>query len=175
MDHKNITVELNSDALERLSIKENNIYFDGQQCNAKVIFTGMIDELFNDKFGELPYRSIDLQFETLDQAYYQDHAVVNYPNEHNFTRITEFKHIHPADTNKTTILKEYPQEYKRDINTPYYPMFTDENKIKYEKYASYAAKIPNLLMVGRLAEYKYYDMDDIVARALEVFEDIISV
>lgn len=174
LSHKNITITLNYDALEKLEIKENIIFFDGKKCHAKVIFTGMIDELFTDKFGELPYRSIDLEFETIDKEYYQDHAVVNYPNEHSYTRITEFKHIHPASTNKTTILKEYPQVYKRDINTPYYPMFTDENQMKYDKYASYATKIPNLLLVGRLAEYKYYDMDDIVARALEVFEDIIS-
>ena len=174
LKHDNITVELNCDVLNRLDIKENIIFFDGKKCHAKVIFTGMIDELFSDRFGELPYRSIDLGFETLNQEYYQDHAVVNYPNEHNYTRITEFKHIHPASTDKTTILKEYPQEYKRGVNTPYYPMFTDENQIKYDQYASYAKQIPNLLLVGRLAEYKYYDMDDIVARSLKVFEDIIS-
>ncbi len=175
LNHENITIEVDCDALERVEIKKNTIFFDSKQCHAKVIFTGMIDELFADKFGELPYRSIDLGFETLDQEYYQNHAVVNYPNEHNYTRITEFKHIHPVSTNKTTILKEYPQAYKRDINTPYYPMFTDENQIKYDQYASYAKQIPNLLLVGRLAEYKYYDMDDIVARSLEVFEDIISI
>jgi len=174
LKHNNITVELNCDALKRLDIKENTMFFDGKKCNAKVIFTGMIDELFSDIFGELPYRSIDLGFETLNQEYYQDHAVVNYPNEHNYTRITEFKHIHPASTDKTTILKEYPQEYKRGVNTPYYPMFTEDNQRKYDKYASYAKQIPSLLLVGRLAEYKYYDMDDIVARSLEVFEDIIS-
>ena len=174
LDHKNIRVELNVNALERLKIKDNVLFFDGKMTPAKVIFTGMIDELFSDKFGEMPYRSIDLEFEVVEKEYYQDHAVVNYPNEHDYTRITEFKHIHPASTNKTTILKEYPQEYKRDINTPYYPMFTDENQLKYDKYAAYANQVPNLLLVGRLAEYKYYDMDDIVARALEVFYDMIA-
>ena len=155
-------------------IKEKEIFFDGKTSDVKIIFTGMIDELFGDKFGRLPYRSIDLGFETLDQEYFQEYAVVNYPNEHNYTRITEFKHIHPAKTSKTTILKEYPQAYIRDKNTPYYPMFTDENQERYNDYASYAKNIPNLILVGRLAEYKYYDMDDIVARALEVYEDIIS-
>ena len=174
LDHPNITVELNSDALDRIEIKDKKIYFDNKATDAKIIFTGMIDELFGDKFGRLPYRSIDLEFETLDREYYQDYAVINYPNEHRYTRITEFKHIHPAKTNKTTILKEYPQPYKREENTPYYPMFTEENRIRYEKYAKEAEKISNLLLVGRLAEYQYYDMDDIVARALETFEDIIS-
>lgn len=173
--HKNITIELNCDALQRLQLKDNVMFFDDEACDVKVIFTGMIDELFTDKFGELPYRSIDLRFETIDQEYYQDHAVVNYPNEHLYTRITEFKHIHPAITSKTTILKEYPQEYIRDKNTPYYPMFTDENQIKYNQYASYAKHIPNLMLVGRLAEYKYYDMDDIVQRALDIFEDEINI
>ena len=168
-----ISVTRNESTDLRLEIKDNALIFDGDVTQAKVIFTGMIDELFDDKFGEMPYRSIDLEFEVVDKAYYQDHAVVNYPNEHNYTRITEFKHIHPASTNKTTILKEYPQEYKRDINTPYYPMFTEENQIKYDRYAAYAKQIPNLLLIGRLAEYEYYDMDDIIARALEVFNDII--
>ncbi len=175
LKHKNITVELNCDALDRIEVDENNnIVFDGKACRSKVIFTGMIDELFLDKFGELPYRSIDLKFKTLDCEYFQDHAVVNYPNEHDYTRITEFKHIHPVVTCKTTILKEYPRAYIRDKNTPYYPIFTDENQIKYSRYASYASQIQNLIFVGRLAEYKYYDMDDVVARALEVYEEIIS-
>jgi len=172
--HKNITVELNSDALDRVEIKDKDLLFGGEKCSAKVIFTGMIDELFSDKFGQLPYRSIQLEFETIDQEYYQDHAVINYPNEHNYTRITEFKHIHPVMTDKTTILKEYPQEYIRDKNTPYYPMFTGKDQKCYAQYAKHAKSISNLVLVGRLAEYKYYDIDDIVARALEVFKDIIS-
>ena len=174
LDHKNITIELNSDGLDVLTILENSIYFNGEKFDGKVIFTGMIDELFSDKFDRLPYRSIQLEFETIDQEYYQDYAVVNYPNEHNFTRITEFKHIHPAQTPKTTILREYPQAYKRGSNTPYYPMFTNENQKQYEQYAKYSSSISNLILVGRLAEYKYYDMDDIVKRALEVFEDEIK-
>ena len=174
LESPNITIELGSDALERLEIRESVLYFDDQECHTKVIFTGMIDELFQDKLGALPYRSIELQFETLDQEFYQDHAVINFPNVEKMTRITEFKHIHPATTSKTTILKEFPQPYIRHKNTPYYPMFTDENQVKYERYAQEAAKVPNLLLVGRLAEYKYYDMDDIVEKALEVFEGIIS-
>ncbi len=175
LTHKNIDIALNCDALDRIAIKDNTLFFDGKEPPAKVIFTGMIDELFADTFGELPYRSIELEFETLDKEFYQGHAVVNYPNEHDYTRITEFKHIHPAATQKTTILKEYPQAYQRDVNTPYYPMFTDENQMKYNQYAAFAQQIPNLLLVGRLAEYKYYDMDDIVARALEVFTSEINI
>jgi len=173
LEHPNITIELNSDALKRIKILDNTLYFDNVPCKAKVIYTGMIDELFNDKYGELSYRSIDLKFENIEQEYYQNHAVVNYPNEFDYTRITEFKHIHPVSTKKTTILKEYPQPYQRNINTPYYPMFTEQDQDRYRLYANEAEKVENLLVLGRLAEYKYYDMDDIVARALEVFEDII--
>ena len=170
LNHENIAQRLDCDALKLLDVSSEGIRFENRVFEGKVIFTGMIDELFKNKFSTLPYRSIQLDFEILEKEFYQEHAVVNYPNKFNFTRITEFKHIHPATTEKTTILREYPQEYIRDVNTPYYPMFTDENQKRYDQYAEYASKIKNLILVGRLAEYKYYDMDDIVARALEVFE-----
>ncbi len=137
----------------------------------KVIYTGQIDELFDYKFGDLPYRSVNMQFETIEKDFYQEKATVNYPNDYDFTRITEFKHIHPTNSTKTTILKEYPQEYVRNKNTPYYPIFTNENQKKYNQYLEYSKEFKNLILVGRLAEYKYYDMDDIVKRALEVFEE----
>jgi len=172
--HPNITVELNSNALDRIELKNDSIFFDNEVCDCCIIYTGMIDELFGYTYGELPYRSVDLRFETIQEEYFQNHAVVNYPNEFDFTRITEFKHIHPINTPVTTILKEYPQNYIKNQNTPYYPVFTEENQNKYRQYAELSREIPNLILIGRLAEYKYYDMDDIVARALEVFEDIIS-
>lgn len=172
LDHENITIELDSDALDVLEVLEDStIYYKGKRFEGKVIFTGTVDELFKDRFGLLPYRSIDLRFETFEKEYYQEHAVINYPNEHAYTRITEFKHIHPVEAPKTTILKEYPQEYMREKNVPFYPLFTDENQKRYDKYAAYAKKIDNLILVGRLAEYRYYDMDDIVLRALELFDE----
>ena len=121
-------------------------------------------------FGELPYRSIDMKFETIAKEQYQEKATVNYPNDYDFTRITEFKHIHPTSSAKTTILKEYPQKYIKDKNTAYYPIFTKSNQAKYNQYVEYIKKFDNLILLGRLAEYQYYDMDDIVERALEVFE-----
>ena len=137
-----------------------------------LIFTGPLDELFNDEFGALPYRSVEMKFETVDTESWQPAATVNYPNNYDFTRITEFKKIHPVKAPSTTILKEYPQDYARGKNTPYYPIFTDDNKIRFEQYAQKAARIKNLITVGRLAEYRYYDMDDIVRRALDVFDSI---
>ena len=173
LNHPNIKIMLNTDFKEVISIDFENkkIYFLGQEFKGKLIFTGMIDELFNFKYGFLPYRSLDLRFETIEKEYYQEAPVVNYPNDYDFTRVTEFKHIHPVKSDKTTILKEYPKAYQPNVDIPYYPVFTKENQELYNKYKEEADKFENLVLVGRLAEYRYYDMDDVVKRALEVFEE----
>ncbi len=171
LNHQNIKIMLNTDFKEICRIKDKDFYLFDKKFDGKVIYTGQIDELFDYKFGDLPYRSVNMQFETVEKEYYQEKATVNYPNDYDFTRITEFKHIHPVNSSKTIILKEYPQEYVRNKNTPYYPIFTNENQEKYNQYLEYSKKFEKLILVGRLAEYKYYDMDDIVERALEVFEE----
>lgn len=171
LNHKNIKIMLNTDFKEICTIKDKDFYLFDKKFDGKVIYTGQIDELFDYKFGDLPYRSVNMHFETIEKEFYQEKATINYPNDYDFTRITEFKHIHPINTLKTTILKEYPQEYIRNKNTPYYPIFTNENQNKYNQYLEYSKKFENLILVGRLAEYKYYDMDDIVKKALEVFEE----
>lgn len=170
LNHKNIKLMLNTDFKEICTLKDKEFYLFDKKFNGKVIYTGQIDELFDYRFGDLPYRSVDMKFETAECEFYQERATINYPNDYDFTRITEFKHIHPINSSKTTILKEYPQEYIKDVNTPYYPIFTDENQKKYSEYLEYSKEFKNLVLVGRLAEYKYYDMDDIVARALDVFK-----
>lgn len=171
LKHKNIKLMLNTEFKEVCEIKENDFYLFDRKFEGRVIYTGQIDELFDYKFGDLPYRSVNMQFETIEKDFYQEKTTVNYPNDYDFTRITEFKHIHPINTPKTTILKEYSQEYVRNKNTPYYPIFTNENQNKYNQYLEYSKEFKNLILVGRLAEYKYYDMDDIVKRALEVFKE----
>lgn len=168
LNHKNIKLMLNTDFKEICELKDKDFYFFGSKFEGKVIYTGQIDELFDYKFGDLPYRSVEMKFETVEKEFYQEKATVNYPNDYDFTRITEFKHIHPINSLKTTILKEYPQEYIKNKNTPYYPIFTQDNQEKYNKYLEYSKEFDNLVLVGRLAEYKYYDMDDIVERVLEV-------
>ncbi|PRN00887.1 UDP-galactopyranose mutase [Aliarcobacter cryaerophilus] len=170
LNHKNIKLMLNTDFKEVCYLKDEDFYLFNSKFEGQVIYTGQIDELFDYKFGDLPYRSVEMKFETVEKEFYQEKATVNYPNDYDFTRITEFKHIHPINSLKTTILKEYPQEYIKSKNTPYYPIFTQENQEKYNKYLEYSKKFDNLILVGRLAEYKYYDMDDIVERALEVFK-----
>lgn len=168
--HNNIKQLLNTDAREVLSIDGDKIEFFGSEFKGKLIFTGQLDELFNNKFGELPYRSTDMKFETVDAEWYQTVATENYPNNYDFTRITEFKRIHTVNSKRTTILKEYPQKYVAGINVPYYPVFTDECQIKYNQYSEYVNNNSNIILLGRLAEYKYYDMDDMVHRAMEVFK-----
>ncbi len=109
-------------------------------------------------------------YKNVQKKFYQDIATINYPNNYDFTRITEFKHIHPIESDKTVILKEYPKPYIKNKNTPYYPIFTKKNQERYNKYLEFSNNFKNILLVGRLAEYKYYDMDDIVEKALKIFE-----
>ncbi len=136
-----------------------------------------MDALFDYCYGPLPYRSLSLQFECLDMNYYQPNAVINYPNEEAFTRITEFKYFQPVyPQKKTVILKEYPKnyDYQDEASIPYYAIINDENRKLYEKYADHAKQYPNLILCGRLAEYKYYDMDAVILRALSLYEEVKS-
>jgi UDP-galactopyranose mutase len=173
LSHPNIKLMLNTDFKEvmKIDLENKKIYFLGHEFKGKVIFTGMIDEFFEYKFGALPYRSLDLKFKAVEKDYFQEAAVVNYPNDYDFTRITEFKHIHPVESKKTVILKEYPKAYQAGKDIPYYPMFKEESKELYNKYRELSDGLKNLILAGRLADYRYYDMDDIVKRALEVFEE----
>lgn len=172
----NIEVTLNTDFKEMINLdfKDKKIFLSGQEFKGRVIFTGMIDELFEYKFGELPYRSLDLEFETLKTEYFQEIATVNYPNDNDFTRITEFKHIHPINTSRTVILKEYPKKCVVGKDIPYYPIFTKGNQEKYNKYKELTKGFENLILIGRLAEFRYYDMDDILKRAMELFKEKIT-
>ena len=172
LTNPNVKILLNTDFKEliKVDVEERKIYFLGQEFRGKLIFTGMIDELFDYRFGYLPYRSLKFKFEDIAKEFYQETATVNYPNDYDFTRITEFKHIHPLDTKHTTIVYEYPDEYTIG-KVPYYPYFTQEARETYNRYLELASSFSNLVLVGRLAEYRYYDMDDVVKRALEVFEE----
>mgnify|MGYP002860973724 CR=1 FL=1 len=172
ISQKNIKLMLNTDFREIATLRDGKIYLFDSEFNGKIIYTGMLDELFNYKFGALEYRSVDMKFETVDAENFQAAATVNYPNNYEFTRITEFKHIHPAKSARTTILKEYPQNYYIGKNEPYYPIFTDAAKFAHEKYLNELKNFPQIKAVGRLAEYRYFDMDDAVKRALEIYAEL---
>ncbi|NCP65370.1 MAG: UDP-galactopyranose mutase [Paraglaciecola sp.] len=172
--HPNITVTLNTDAtsLIKLDVQSRTITFKGQPFNGTLVFTGMLDQLFAYCHGELPYRSLQFDFQTLDLEQFQAATTVNYPNEHRYTRITEFKHILGQKSAQTTIVKEYPQDYDRldpTKNVPYYPIFNDQNQQRFDAYKTLVDGFTNIITAGRLADYKYYNMDDAIANALNYF------
>lgn len=137
----------------------------------KVIYTGQIDELMGGKFGQLPYRSLRFELRTLECESYQEAGTVNYPCEFDYTRITEQKKLTGQKCNKTTIMIEYPQPYIKGQNDPYYPIPIDENRSIYKMYLDELDKSGGDIMVsGRLGDYKYYNMDQAVASALCLFE-----
>lgn len=167
-----IKIKLNTDYKELLEFREGLIKFLGEEFSGKLVFTGEIDYFFDYQFGKLPYRSLNFEMETLDQEFFQDVATINYPNDHKFTRITEFKHLTGQKHPKTTIVREYPKNYNPNGgDIPYYPIpKSDFNKI-YRKYKEKAATFDNLILVGRLAEYQYLNMDLVVERALKTFNE----
>ncbi|MDF9407898.1 UDP-galactopyranose mutase [Pelotomaculum isophthalicicum JI] len=176
LNHPNITIKLNCNAAKKIKIIDKNVYFDGEIYRKPIIYTGAVDDLLNYKYGELPYRSLDLVFERYDVTNFQPCAVVNYPNEEDYTRITEFKYLTGQVVNgKTTILKEYPLHYNimaEKGNIPYYPIINERNLKRYEMYKADIERTGNIFLCGRLAEYKYYNMDAVVDRAIKIAEEV---
>lgn len=137
----------------------------------RMIYTGPIDEYFDCMFGPLPYRSLTFELKTVLQERVQPVAVINYPNDHLYTRITEFKHITAQKHPYTVLAYEFPEAYEMGKNIPYYPIPTDETKSLYKKYEKNAEKLtPKVIFAGRLADYQYYSMDQAVGRALKLFQ-----
>lgn len=160
LSHPNITIMLRTDYKAVIA----DLAFQ------RLVYTGPIDYFFDYRFGELPYRSLRFEAETHDLEQYQEVAVINYPNENEFTRITEFKHMTLQKHPKTTIVREYPQ----DIGDPYYPIPMKTSTEIYEKYRAEAEKLKHVYFLGRLAEYRYYNMDHAVKRALDTYHQIAS-
>lgn len=136
----------------------------------KLIYTGPIDAFFNYKYGKLPYRSLKIRFENYNKEFYQNWAQINYPNDYKFTRIVEIKHVTKQKIPCTTISKEYPTWE----GEPYYPVPNPNNEKLYQKYEKEAKKLKNVYFIGRLAQYKYLNMDQVIENALEFFEEIIK-
>lgn len=174
LDHENITVKCSVDAREHLSFEEG-IFFDGKPFGGRVIYTGALDELFGYEFGSLPYRTLDFGFEHHPVTYYQTHGTVNYTVDEDYTRITEYKYLTGQEKEgSTTIMKEYSRSYRPESeDIPYYAIINPENNALYQKYTEKAAEYKNLILLGRLAEYKYYNMDRIVLLALELCDTLI--
>ncbi|WP_286733632.1 UDP-galactopyranose mutase [Intestinimonas sp. UBA1698] len=176
LDHPNITVELGVEARDRVKLEGGTVTLDGAPFTGAVIFTGQADELFGFRFGQLPYRTLDFRFETYEKQFYQTHGTVNYTVDRDYTRITEFKHLTGQDLpGLTTIMKEYSRAYTgAPGETPYYSIINPENNALYAKYAALASEYPNLHLLGRLAEYKYYNMDAIAGRTLELCDSLLT-
>lgn len=160
LDHPNITIEVGTDygdLGDRVAYRE-------------MIYTGPIDAYFGYRYGKLPYRSLEFRFQTLDAAQHQPVGTVNYPDEHacDYTRVTEFKHLSGQSLDRTSIVYEYP----RAEGDPYYPVPRPENAELYKRYKALADNTPGVHFVGRLATYKYYNMDQVVAQALATFRRI---
>lgn len=160
LNHPNIEIKLNTD------------YKNLTENYNRVFYTGAIDEFFNYELGQLPYRSVYFEFEEHDKEFYQNNSVVNYPCSENYTRIHEYKYYLNDKSKNTVIAKEYSESFELGKNERYYPIPKDENKELYEKYIEKARALKNVYFLGRLGDYKYYDMDKAIARAIEVFESL---
>ena len=175
LDHDNIHIMLKTPAKEVFAMNDSDMYFLGDKFEGDVIYTGSLDEIFDYDEEMLPYRSVELKFETYPTESYQEAATVNYPNNYAFTRITEFRKIHPyTNSNSTTILKEYPVAFKLGVNERYYPITNKGTRYIYENYYHRAHGVYNFYVLGRLGEYKYYDMDDVIAESLKLARRLVE-
>lgn len=153
LDHPSISIELGVD-FKQLSLRNSFNH---------IFYTGPIDEFFNHCYGQLPYRSLRFEHEHQpDTAQYQSVGTINYPNEHDFTRVTEFKHLTGQVHTGTSIVREYPQQE----GDPYYPVPRPENDELFKRYDTLARNERGVTFVGRLAQYRYYNMDQVVGAAL---------
>lgn len=158
LDHDNITIALGADYREL----RNDVSFEN------LIYTGPIDEFFDCRYGKLPYRSLRFEHETLKKEWHQPVAVVNYPNDFDYTRVTEFKHLTGQSNSRTSIVYEFPQS----SGDPYYPVPQPRNAAIYTKYRTLAERERNVYFVGRLATYRYYNMDQVIGQALATYRKL---
>jgi UDP-galactopyranose mutase len=158
LDHPNIKIMLNTD------YREVRDFIPFKQ----MVYTGPIDEFFDNRFGKLPYRSLDFKFETLPSVQHQPAAVINFPNDYAYTRVTEFKYLTGQEHAKSTLVYEFP----KGEGDPYYPVLNPVTGETYKQYKALADATPDVHFVGRLATYKYYNMDQVVAQSLAEFERI---
>jgi len=160
LSHPNIKVLLNADYREVASMIPHD----------EVVFTGPVDEYFDYRFGKLPYRSLQFEFETRNVPVAQEAPVINYPNDNAYTRVTEFKYLTGQEHSRTTLVYEYPQVE----GDPYYPVPRAENQQIYRKYQALADQTTGVHFLGRLGTYKYYNMDQCVAQALTYYRKVLS-
>ncbi len=176
LDHERIDVALGQDAREFLEVGEGELLVGGRPYEGIVVYTGPLDELFDCDLGALPYRSLRMDFETLAMDRFQPVATVNYTVSEDFTRITEFKNLTGQKLEgTTTIMREYPRAYERGCGMdPYYAILEPANLELHRRYLERVSGLGNFHPVGRLAEYRYYDMDGVCASALELADELLA-
>lgn len=177
LDHPGITVRTGVDARRLLDVETPGVVaVEGRPYAGVVIYTGPLDELFGCRYGRLPYRSLDFEFETLPVDQFQPRGTINYTVSEDFTRITEFKHMtKQVLPGVTTIVREYSRDYDPDAGMdPYYPEVNDEVQRMHDRYKTLAAGLPAFYPLGRLAEYRYYNMDATVANALALADKLLK-
>ena len=161
LDHEHIDLAL-----------ATNFYELRKEVNFRqLIYSGPIDQFFDFRYGKLPYRSLHFEHRTLDREWFQPVAVVNYPNDFEYTRVTEFKHLTGQQHQRTSIVYEYP----RSEGDPYYPVPQSINASVYSQYRKLAESLPNVRFVGRLGTYRYYNMDQVVGQALTLYKNLMRV
>jgi UDP-galactopyranose mutase len=156
LDHENISILLQTDykrIINRIKYK-------------KMIYTAPLDYFFDFQFGALDYRSLYFEERTYDQESFQSHAVINYPNDYDYTRVTEYKKLTGQQHRKTTVHYEYPIPFDPDKNEPYYPILDQKNSLLQQKYLSFSKQLDKVVFIGRLAEYRYYAMDELVEKII---------
>jgi len=176
LDHPSISLQLEKDANRLIQLTDGQINIDGNHFEGLVVYTGALDELLNYKYGLLPYRSLRFEYETKQQKSYQPAPVIAYPQANGYTRITEYTKIPYQDNfNVTKIAVEYPLQYNPDKGAePYYPIINEGNLRQYNLYRHDLSTIKNLFLCGRLADFKYYNMDQALERALKMCDEIVQ-
>jgi UDP-galactopyranose mutase len=172
--HPKIRLKLKTDIKKEIALSNGQVYFGGKPLDGILIYTGCVDELFDYKYGVLPYRSLKFKFKTLKTSSFQPSAVVNYTTSHAYTRISEFSKFTCEPKENTVIVKEYSKTFKKGRDIPYYPIPIEKNYKHYAKYQEEAKQYKNLHLLGRLANYKYVNMDLAVKNAMDLFESIIN-
>ena len=178
LEHPNIHIQLNTDALKDLELDPTTktVRYRGEVVDC-LVYTGPIDELFGCKYGRLPYRSLDIRYKHSDCSSVLPSEIISYPQAPGYTRSTEYRKIMFDDSKVkgSVVATEYPLTYdpsSKTGNIPYYPVVTKESEALYQRYKDEAAQYKNLFLCGRLAEFKYYNMDVCIEHALAYFENI---
>jgi UDP-galactopyranose mutase len=172
--HKNIHLHLKSPK-NLLQIKNNKTYINKKLVTDTIFYCGSVDELYKYRYGTLPYRSLHITFKNLPKQSFQQAAVINYPADPTMTRISEYKKLTFQKIKSTTISKEYPGEFNlksKKFNQRFYPISSHKNAVLYNKYLTLSKKTKNLILLGRLAQYKYFDMDDAILNTLNMYNSL---